>query len=604
MTEKIADLALKFEALSYVWGSDALERRVDIECNGCIVSVGVNLASALTHLRHESESRLLWVDAICINQEDTRERSLQVQHMGDIYSSAKRVVVWLGEDRYDEAEQSFALIKTTNAYLIDKFLQYQGVDDIPPIPYHESIDAGPKKWDMVRRLMDSAWFNRVWVLQEIGLARSATIYYGKATMEWSHLVEFLLFVSSRADIATRIGTVNAGPIWDLFEDVWCSFGNEVTWRNELPLTRSLNKCSGNQSLLDILAVIRPHEATDQRDRIFAFLSHPVVAGTTQRETRRLFADYNKSLDEIYLEAAIYTLENAENPWTVLSSVDHKSDSPSLSGQRPSWVPRWDEGWYTYWLGYPTMWYRAGGNGSAPFNASFSESEVALNIQGTLVDTIFWCSRPFDDEELKLEHQVTGKPIQELWQKLEEQDQGTLYGQSSQDREYAFSLTTAAGRAADEGPAEDNPDLQKSVYQHYEDLLNWNEWSASVSTTKRPEIHRQVSETTLQVYARTYITNQRRALQNRRFFLTSKGYYGVGHRSLEVGDVCVVLRGANMPFILREAPAQGQTGEVSNCYRLIGESYVQGIMRGEIFDGQRDGLRLQSDVLGEERIAVI
>lgn len=457
---------------------------------------------------------------------------------------------------------------------------------------------------MVRRFMDSAWFNRVWVLQEIGLARSATIYYGKAAMEWSHLVEFLLFVSSRADIATRIGHVKAGPIWDLFEDVWCSFGNEVTWRNELPLTRSLNKCSGNQSLLDILAVIRPHEATDQRDRIFAFLSHPVVAGSTQGKTRRLFADYNKSLDEIYLEAAIYTLENAENPWTVLSSVDHKPDSPSLSGQRPSWVPRWDEDWYTYWLGYPTMWYRAGGNGPMPFNASFSKLEAALTIQSTVVDTIFWCSRPFDTEELKLEHQVTGRPIQELWRQLEQQNLGTPYGQSSKDCEYAFSLTTAAGRAADEGPAEDNPDLHKSVYQHYEDLLNWNERSTNTPTVKRPEIHRQVSETTLQVHARTYVANQRRALQNRRFFLTSKGYYGVGHRSLEAGDVCVVVRGANVPFILRKATPQGQTDGVENCFRLIGESYFQGIMRGEIFDGKHDGFNLQSGVLNERTITII
>lgn len=601
---KIADLTLKYEALSYVWGSDALEEKNSIKCNGCVLSIKPNLARALTNIRHESESKLLWVDAICINQKDTHERSLQVQHMGDIYASAKRILVWVGEDCNNEAEECFSLIENANAYLMGKLSQYQSVYEIPPIPYHEeSIDADTQKWDMVRRLMDSEWFNRVWVLQEIGLARSAMIHYGKATMEWSHLVEFMLFVASRADVATRIGNVKSGTIWDIFEDIWCSFGNKITWRNELPLTRSLNKVGGVQSLIDILAVTRPYEATDHRDRVYAFLSLPLAAGVTQKEGR-IIADYEKTLDRVYLETAIRSLQTDENRWVVLSSVDHKPDSQSLSGQRPSWVPRWDEGWYTYWLGYPSMWYRAGGDTPVPFNAKVSETETTLRIQGTILDAIIWISQVFEDEYLRLEHQVIGAPVQELWQQLEQQGLGTLYGQSSRDRDYAFSLTIAAGRAADDGPAEDNPDLHRSVYQEYKDLINWSKRSSISPTVKRPDVLRQMSEKTIEMNARTYVANQRRALHNRRFFLTSKGYYGIGHRSLEARDVCVVFRGANVPFILRKAPPLEQTGDASNRYRLIGESYIQGIMRGEIFGGRNDDAYDQLSILTEETIAII
>lgn len=605
ISENIVDLTLEFEALSYVWGSDALEKKFSIECDGCVLSIGPNLASALTHIRHETEPRLLWVDAICINQKDTDERSLQVQYMGDIYASAKRVLVWMGEDSNDEAEECFDLIANTNAYLMGKLLQYQSVDDIPPISYQDRyIDADTKKWDMVRRLMDSEWFNRVWVLQEIGLARSAMIYYGKATMEWSHLVEFMLFVASRADVGTRVGNVKSGTIWDIFEDIWCSFGNKITWRDELPLTRSLNKVGCVRSLVNILNVTRPYKATNQRDRVYAFLSHPSAARATQKAGRMILPNYKKSLDGVYLDTAIRILETDGNPWALLSSVDHKPDSISLSGQRPSWVPRWEEGWFTYWLGYPEMWYRAGGNMPAPFNAKASETDATLRIQGIILDTITWISRAFEDDELRVEHQVRGAPVQELWQQLEQQDLSALYGESCKDRDYAFSLTVAAGRATDDGPAEENPALHRSIYQEYKDLLNWCTYSSSIPTAKRAEIQRHVFETTAQMNARTYIANQRRALHNRRFFLTSKGYYGIGHRSLESRDVCAVFRGANVPFILRKVPPHERTGDAPNRYRLIGESYIQGIMRGEIFDGRNHGSHDQRGILVEETITII
>ncbi|KAL9612822.1 MAG: hypothetical protein Q9167_002605 [Letrouitia subvulpina] len=513
-SEKIVDLKLSFEALSYTWGSDALEKKAGIKCNGCALSIGSNLASALAHIRNDTEPRRLWADAICINQTDTHERSLQVQHMGDIYANAQRVLIWIGEDCNDEAAECFELIKKTNAYLTDKLLQYQSVEDIPPIPYHDKcIDLDPQKWDMVRRLTDSDWFNRVWVLQEIGLARSATICYGKATMAWSQLVELMLFIVYRTDLALAVGNSKSAPIWEVFEDVWCSFGNKITWRNELPLTRSMNKVSGHQTLIDILAVTRPYKATDQRDRVYAFISHPSAANGTQKIDRTIFADYSKSLDSIYLEIAIHVLETDKNPWTVLSTVDHKPDSPSLSGQRPSWVPRWDEGWYTYWLGYPSMWYRAGGNLTESLNARVNETKATLQIQGTKLDGIIWISRAFGQEELELEHQVVEAPVQKLWQQLEQQGLGTLYGQSSQDCEYAFSLTVAAGRAADDGPAEDNLELHRSVYQEYKNLLNWSKHPGNEPAAKRPEMRRQMSEKTLEMNARTYARNQFRALLN-------------------------------------------------------------------------------------------
>ncbi|KAK5940581.1 hypothetical protein PMZ80_006998 [Knufia obscura] len=83
-----------YEALSYAWG-DSQERRT-VYLDGCLLYITVNLDAALRHLRYTSRNRRLWVDALCINQSDDREKSLQVAVMRHIYAKAYRVLVWLG----------------------------------------------------------------------------------------------------------------------------------------------------------------------------------------------------------------------------------------------------------------------------------------------------------------------------------------------------------------------------------------------------------------------------------------------------------------------------------------------------------------------------
>lgn len=128
-----------FEALSYVWGSKenstevAIKSVSDVEAAAVlenadsvdrtsrrfdsmfgIVRITQNLARALPYLRYLSKPRRLWIDAICINQDDADERSSQVQRMRDVYSLASRVVVWLGPGTAD-TELAFATLEKINS---------------------------------------------------------------------------------------------------------------------------------------------------------------------------------------------------------------------------------------------------------------------------------------------------------------------------------------------------------------------------------------------------------------------------------------------------------------------------------------------------------
>src|SRR6266480_5083928 len=94
-----------YEALSYVWGSTLAPDSVQIllskkqgQDGARILNVTKNLSSALQHLRYETRPRVMWIDAICIDQSNLKERSYQVALMSDIYQLAQRVVVWLGPE--------------------------------------------------------------------------------------------------------------------------------------------------------------------------------------------------------------------------------------------------------------------------------------------------------------------------------------------------------------------------------------------------------------------------------------------------------------------------------------------------------------------------
>ncbi len=90
-------------ALSYTWGDSNPSKSIYLEEYSDIfqIIVGPNLFSALRQFRHTTDERPLWVDALCINQSDTVERSFQVSLMRSIYEKAACVLMWLGEEAED-----------------------------------------------------------------------------------------------------------------------------------------------------------------------------------------------------------------------------------------------------------------------------------------------------------------------------------------------------------------------------------------------------------------------------------------------------------------------------------------------------------------------
>lgn len=135
-----------FEAVSYVWGAVRGDRKVF--CDNRTVQVTSNCESLLRHLRLKTQTRSLWVDALCINQSSTSDRNHQVPLMGDIFESAERVIIWLGPERTSVAN-FFRRVKLFNPFISP---QLYVMRRFGPWAGHEF-----RRLDFVSRIANWAW---------------------------------------------------------------------------------------------------------------------------------------------------------------------------------------------------------------------------------------------------------------------------------------------------------------------------------------------------------------------------------------------------------------------------------------------------------------
>ncbi|KAI1112280.1 heterokaryon incompatibility protein-domain-containing protein [Nemania sp. NC0429] len=176
---------MDYEAVSYTWGS--AHRLASIEIHDASIkklAISYNLSLLLRDLRHHrrNEDRMLWIDAICINQDSTVEHNHQVQQMAEIYRNAQRVIVWLGTPDH---ETERAMLSLTKLQILFKDMKWKA-SEIPTSARESFLSGEERDGDDIRlglkRIFAHRWFRRVWILQEVGNARAALIHYGRMTL--------------------------------------------------------------------------------------------------------------------------------------------------------------------------------------------------------------------------------------------------------------------------------------------------------------------------------------------------------------------------------------------------------------------------------------
>jgi hypothetical protein len=275
--------SIPYEALSYTWGGTDMSASVQIGAQ--VHNVTENLYLALQQLRCRDEDRILWVDAICIDQSNLKERGHQVNQMRNIYSKADRVLIWLGPAT-DDTDTLFDSLKQ----LEKQSRRDWNLKDKRWMETWSSLQLQMqnKHWELRRRqncrraglksLLERPWFRRVWILQEVANAKKATVCSGTKS------------VSARVfAIAPRLLRLRPEPHCQAVLDIMPGWSRENSW------------WSSKRDLRALLFKFRASEAGDPRDKIYALLGmcSDCAEGTGLR------ADYTNDLPGVVHDTAAF-----------------------------------------------------------------------------------------------------------------------------------------------------------------------------------------------------------------------------------------------------------------------------------------------------------
>ena len=259
-------------------------------CDGRRLLISTNLRDALRRFRHPTESRLLWVDAICINQEDYAERAEQVLMMPKIYHRALEVLYWLGEEDEDSAlalELLCCLALAGQELHFDRKLlkelgdiRFPGVCarlGLPPFPSHH--------WRAIPKLLERPVFRRLWIVQELATATKArTICGSEMNVSLMDLINGIIFLDLTSWSSLIDAHFNCGG--SLLIGALCLtaiFDAQVKWLFQAEDLRRF-----------LVAATQRFETSEPRDKVFAILG--LINDTAHRDSHDVHHGGDSVLD--------------------------------------------------------------------------------------------------------------------------------------------------------------------------------------------------------------------------------------------------------------------------------------------------------------------
>jgi len=548
-----------YNALSYTWGDTNL--REIIYLNNKPFPVTRNLKTALWYIGRQQgpysyedtydSRRYLWIDAICINQGNIEERNEQVQWMDMIYKRATHVIVWLGD--YHESEDELVSFRpniwgfdtlpkgsdslTESAFDLARLLSHflrrtSSVSWATDFAEVLSREKYRQSWAHLARIYKRPWFERLWVIQEIISARSATVVCGNCYIAWKEFLD-----SAWAIVQPNVRILSLGL-------------------NFLPLMgaeRVTNIGSTRDYAGDLLLLLKRTQAakcTDLRDKLYALLA-------VSKNATDVSIDYSRPFDDICVEWAWATIQR-QKTLDILSAC-----ADSGSSGLPSWVPDLRKPW---------------GNDQTLFNQTHGVSGA---FQAGPSFPFFFCAPPLTHRRHNRSFELDGHFVDTISSISSEVD---VSGQMSDPTKLTDALHGVITCWEEMvtiycGPLINTADVLPSVIlRGCEKMLSeqkgvscWIDvrdiylaWRQKLGFDGHSTVHHE------------HFPRLEKALFNLthgcQMFMTASGEVGVvaGNCHVQFGDSIYWLDRGRTPFILRKLDAGPN-------YRLLGPCYLNGYM---------------------------
>jgi hypothetical protein len=292
------DVAPSFRCVSYTWGDLPLDHAIVID--GQLIPISAVVRQLIANLASYEYRKLVWIDAVCINQNDAAEKSHQVQLMRDIFHKAESVLIWLGElpSPYDQQVRSCQKISFRRQPDILDFCFNSLPFELLLWNCRQKIDDKRLCEMIYNTVLGHTFWYRCWIIQEITVSSKLQVLCGSLSTSWDQLVKFVGDIQHQDEMRNDGERKYAGPRHPegikqilLLEDIRQGFGeDDDVW----DLAGILRKCAH-------------FKATDQRDRVYALLSL-----VRKRERDLVIPDYSDRNAPWYVSSLI-TLRNLLDP---------------------------------------------------------------------------------------------------------------------------------------------------------------------------------------------------------------------------------------------------------------------------------------------------
>ncbi|KAK9788173.1 putative Heterokaryon incompatibility domain-containing protein [Seiridium cardinale] len=531
-----------YRALSYTWGASM--KLYKLHTSQGILSITESLDMALRSIRGYDKPIYVWVDAICIDQDNEYEKVSQIRLMRDIFQSAKFVYGWLGP----EEDDSSMAIDTLLQIRMQAYKDREWPVDLPSTPLywagHKIPPPNSTVWEAIDALFGRDWFERVWIMQEIILAPDVIMVCGRRTARWQYLFEALEICLREAQVWVERSEIQPDAILQTTAPA-VALGQTRKLYSDGPVRRK-------HSLLTLFELFAHTKATLELDKMFGLLGL-----ATDAENDDLNPDYSSLETVVRRYAGVFVAQG-----NVVDLLHQAGGTKAYAFS--SWIPAWTRerqfrtiSTWNSRLGY----FRASGDSSA---YAFVSGKI-LTISGTIVDSVSAVNDvTLQDSDVwtfvnsmytfldTMVSYPTGETMEQVKLMLPIGNACHPYLEKASD----IKLQTDAGDGSED-------------FEWAQTLSKFSSIQALLDFLRQPAPVRM----NLWKYWRTVSAFSLR-LSLAKFFITANGYVGLAPADITVGDAVVIFQGGLVPFVIK--PGAGSGGRS----RLVGECYVHGLMHGE------------------------
>ncbi|KAI1288223.1 HET-domain-containing protein [Xylaria venustula] len=570
-----------YEAVSYRWGSSELTDEIIV--SGYRFPVTKAAFDLLLARRSVWTHRTLWIDAICINQEDIQEKSEQVQLMRDIYHRASRVVAYPGGDWQSR-------IAGSTIYQLWGLAHQYNTNEIDYTTI--SNEASALRWRAMADLFGNTYFSRTWVIQEIAVGQNTQLYIGGEYIPWAIFAEVLdwCFQPNRRHLLTGSDEKDRRT-WRSGQTIENIFIMSFLRPEAETGTFASGKLRHMLDLENLLFITSSFRSADPRDKVFGLVGIARNAG----DLALITPDYSLPVEQVFQNAAqaIFSLPRERRTIHILALAG--TGFGERATKMPSWVPNFNK--QRVFNSYSNILYEEGrfkASGDLPQHLELDYRYNSILFKGITIDRVLDISEygaldwGLQESELTDPFKVIAIQREYVYAAVSLCEKHTGSSKVSDQRTYERLWWALITGRINKKPADAK---FRKVFQHWLSNLDLMHSSQSYSRYEQRVKEGALGEGAVFVHDGTqtaYHHSFMEACFSRRVAITAAGRLCIVPPLTKVGDSVIIPFGSQTPFLTRKHPEQSH----NISYELIGEAWVDGVMYGEtISDADEELIRI-------------